>query len=73
MLMGNWKAEDYALHVSKIKRFHACPPTCNLVTEEKIRKYCTSLEANNNAKLFTSVMRNNDCKPTSVTCNYAAI
>lgn len=70
---GKRKAEDYALRVSKIKRFRACPPTCGLVSEEKIRKFCTSLEANNNAKLFTSVMRNNDCKPTSVTCNYAAI
>ncbi len=66
---GKRKAEEYALRVDKIKRFQACPPSCNLITEDKLRKFCTSLEANNNATQFTAVIRNNDCKPRDFTIN----
>ncbi len=29
---GKRKAEEYALRVDKVKRFRACPPSCNLIT-----------------------------------------
>jgi len=44
---GKRKAEDCALRIEKVKKYRACPPSLSIVTEERIRKLCTSLEANN--------------------------
>lgn len=60
---GKRKAEDCALQMEKLKKFRACPANFSKVMEDSIRQLCTSLEANGNACLFTTIMRNNDCQP----------
>ncbi len=62
---GKRKAEECALRMEKLKKYRACPSNLSIVTEERIRKLCTSLEADSNAVPFTTVMRNNDYKPLS--------
>ena len=60
---GKRKAEEGALQMEKMKKYRACTSIFSRVTEDSIRELCTSLEAGNNASLFTTMMRSNGCQP----------
>ena len=60
---GKRKAEEGALQMEKMKQYRACTSIFSRVTEDSIRELCTSLEAGNNASLFTTMMRSNGCQP----------
>ena len=45
-----------------VKKYRACPGTLHIWLEDRIRCFCTKLESQKNASLFTTVLRGNDCQ-----------
>ena len=56
-LYGKRKAEVAAARLDKYRKCHA---SLAVLSEERIQRFCTSLESHESSPLFTAVMRGND-------------
>ncbi len=57
---GNHKAEVTAARLDKYIKYRASPA---VLSEERIRDFCTSLELHEGTPLFTAIMLGSDCDP----------
>ena len=57
---GKHVAEVAAARLDKYKKYRASPA---VLSEERIKRFCISLELHESVPLFTAVMQGNDCYP----------
>ena len=60
---GKRKAEEMKTRMEKYTEYRACPVSHQVLSEEHIRRLCTSLDSQQKSALFSMVLRGNDCKP----------